>query len=94
MCELGSQGGIDGQWHCSAAQVEILLFQHADTLFFVLSFSLSSLCPLFCIKFFTAFCCVSLTACLIKRVSKGRHRRRKRWRGAIEMAKYFSHASF
>lgn len=25
MCELGSQGGMDGRWHCSAAQVEILL---------------------------------------------------------------------
>lgn len=34
MCELGSQGGMDGRWHCSAAQVEILLFQHADILSF------------------------------------------------------------
>jgi len=30
MCELGSQGGMDGRWHCSAAQVEMYLFQHAD----------------------------------------------------------------
>lgn len=31
MCELGSQGGVDGRWHCSAAQVEVLLFKHADS---------------------------------------------------------------
>lgn len=38
MCELGSQGGLDGRWHCSAAQVETLfLFQHADILLFILS---------------------------------------------------------
>lgn len=41
MCELGSQGGMDGRWHCSAAQVEILLFQHADVLLFMLSHLLS-----------------------------------------------------
>lgn len=34
MCEIGSQGGMDGRWHCSAAQVDILLFQHADILHF------------------------------------------------------------
>lgn len=34
MCELGSQGGLDGRWHCSAAQVDVLLlFQHADICF-------------------------------------------------------------
>lgn len=49
MCELGSQGGMDGRWHCSAAQVEILLFQHAEILLFTLShfFSLS-FCLFFC----------------------------------------------
>lgn len=41
MCELGSQGGMDGRWHCSAAQVEILLFQHADIFLFTLSHFLS-----------------------------------------------------
>lgn len=41
MCELGSQGGMDGRWHCSAAQVEILLFQHADILLFMFSHFLS-----------------------------------------------------
>lgn len=41
MCELGSQGGMDGRWHCSAAQVEILLFQHAVILPFVFSHFLS-----------------------------------------------------
>lgn len=44
MCELGSQGGMDGRWHCSAAQVEILLFKHADILFSSCSLS-SSLFP-------------------------------------------------
>ena len=34
MCELGSQGGMDGRWHCSAAQVEILLFKHAGIVLF------------------------------------------------------------
>lgn len=57
MCELGSQGGMDGRWHCSAAQVEILFFQHADILLFMHPFSslsLSSppivvhLCPSLC----------------------------------------------
>lgn len=32
MCELGSQAGMDARWHCSAAQVLILLLQH-DTIF-------------------------------------------------------------
>lgn len=32
MCELGSQGGMDGRWHCSAAQVDLSLLQHADEL--------------------------------------------------------------
>lgn len=41
MCELGSQGGMDGRWHCSAAQVEILLFQHADIFLFMFSHFLS-----------------------------------------------------
>lgn len=36
MCEVGSQGGMDGRWHCSAAQVEILLFQHAHILLLTL----------------------------------------------------------
>lgn len=30
MCEIGSQGGIDGRWHCTAAQVDVLLFTHAE----------------------------------------------------------------
>lgn len=49
MCELGSQGGMDGRWHCSAAQVEISLFQHADMLRLILSRSLSLLS---CVSFF------------------------------------------
>ena len=45
MCELGSQGGMDGRWHCSAAQVEILLFQHAHTSFVFALFLCVHLCP-------------------------------------------------
>lgn len=45
MCELGSQGGMDGRWHCSAAQVEILLFQHADIRLFMLTHFLFSSLP-------------------------------------------------
>lgn len=57
MCELGSQGGMDGRWHCSAAQVEILLFKHADILLVTLALSTCiyfflpisvHLCPLLC----------------------------------------------
>lgn len=39
MCELGSQGGLDGRWHCSAAQVETLLFKHASYRFTTLCIS-------------------------------------------------------
>lgn len=50
MCELGSQGGMDGRWHCSAAQVDLLLFQHADVLrcssgFFSVPSSCLFVCP-------------------------------------------------
>ncbi len=61
MCELGSQGGMDGRWHCSAAQVEILLFQHADILL-VLSHLLSL--PS-CIAFFPLLSlCISVHQCV------------------------------
>lgn len=48
MCELGGQGGIDGRWHCSAAQVDILLSRHADLSSFPSSLSSLSL-PLLCL---------------------------------------------
>lgn len=44
MCEVGSQGGMDGRWHCSAAQVEILLFKHADILL-IITVSFFSVAP-------------------------------------------------
>lgn len=70
MCELGSQGGMDGRWHCSAAQVEILLFQHADILLFMLSHFLSL--PS-CIFFPSCHCAsvpIIVSACSIDRRCK------------------------
>ena len=70
MCEVGSQGGMDGRWHCSAAQVEILLFQHAHILLLML-FLLLPLSSMF------SPCCHRasssiVSACPVDRLSKER----------------------
>ena len=65
MCELGSQGGMDGRWHCSAAQVEILLFQHADVLLFF---------SFVCVS-------IIMSACSVDRLKRWGQRGRDRRRG-------------
>lgn len=72
MCELGSQGGMDGRWHCSAAQVDILLFRHADILLLMLCHFLSL--PS-CVSFFPpSYRCASvsiiMSACSIDRLDE------------------------
>lgn len=57
MCELGSQGGLDGRWHCSAAQVQILFFKHASCLFYNCRY----LFPCSCLKRFS----VCMSACSV-----------------------------
>lgn len=64
MCELGSQGGMDGRWHCSAAQVEVLLFQHADMLLFMVSHFLSLPSCIFFAACQTAFVSIIVSACM------------------------------
>jgi len=81
MCELGSQGGLDGRWHCSAAQVEALLFQHADVLPFMLSLPcllpfVSHPLPLLCVRVHH-FCQQALSMdCETSGAKKGRVRGR------------------
>ena len=89
MCELGSQGGMDGRWHCSAAQVEILLFQHAGILLFMLSHFLSL--PS-CVSFFPIYCCPSLCqhAVLINDEKMGTKREGQK-EGEMEGRRFLGH---